>query len=159
MSDLKKDVMDNIVEIKNTISNKEEAEKVLSHVDKIIDAFSTQLLEVAKRQTKLEERTEEVFELLSNIEEEMVQSMMADFVAECPYCGEDVAEEIPEDGSDFECPNCHNIIELEMMFDTCGCGCEDCDDDCDCGDCHEGCDCDDCGCNCDDECNCDSEDK
>lgn len=139
MSDLKKEVMDNIVEIKNTISNKEEAEKVLTNIDKIIDAFSTQLLEIAKRQTKLEERTEEVFELLSNIEEEMVQSMMMDFTAECPYCGEDVAEAIPEDGSDFECPNCHNIIELEMMFDACGCGC-DCDD-CD-GDCHDDCDCD-----------------
>ena len=24
---------------------------------------------------------------------------------------------IPEDGEDFECPNCHNTIELEMMFD------------------------------------------
>lgn len=150
MSDLKKEVMDNIVEIKNTISNKEEAEKVLTHIDKIVDAFSTQLLEIARRQTKLEERTEEVFEVLSNIEEEMVQSMMADFVAECPYCGEDVAEAIPEDGGDFECPNCHNTIELEMMFDACGCGCDcdDCHDGCDCGD---DCDCDDCDCGCEDE--------
>lgn len=143
MSDLKKQVTEKITEIKDTISNKEEAAKVLESVSSIIDIFSEKLLDLTKRQTKLEERTEEVFELLSNIEEEMYQTMMEDFSAECPYCGEDVAESIPEDFSDFECPKCHNTIEMEMMFDGCGCDCDDC---------HDGCDCDDC--DCDDECDC-----
>lgn len=143
MSDFKKEVTDNILEIKETISNKAEADKVLENINKILDLFSTQLIEVTKRQIKLEEKTEEVFEMLSNIEEELVQNMVEDFNAECPYCGEDISYAIPEDGADFECPKCHNTIELEMMFDTCDCGCEDCDsDECDCCDCHGDCDCD-----------------
>lgn len=153
MADFKERVESKFAEIKKIASNEQEASKILACVTDIIDAFSDKLLEVSKRQIQLEERTEEVFEMLSNIEEELVQAMMADFKAECPYCGAEVSAEIPEDGSDFECPKCHNIIELEMMFDDCGCdcgcddcGCDDCDDcDCDCEDC-DCCDCDDCDC-------------
>lgn len=148
MADFQKRVESKLSEIRDLASNEQEASKILACVTDIIDAFSDKLLEVSKRQIQLEERTEEVFEMLSNIEEELVQAMMADFKAECPYCGAEVSAEIPEDGSDFECPKCHNIIELEMMFDDddcdcdCGCGCDDCDFDCD--DCD--CDCDDCDC-------------
>ena len=138
MSDFKKEILKNVTDIKNTITNKDEAEKVMISINNIIDVFSNQLLEVTKRQNKLEEKTEEVFELLSNIEEELVQNMMEDFSAECPYCGEDIAYAIPEDGSDFECPKCHNTIELEMMFDGCDCDCDDCH-----GGCHDDCDCED----------------
>ncbi len=129
MSDLKKQVTDKMKEIKKTVSNENELEAVMKSVYDIVDAFSNQLLEVSKRQIKLEEKTEEIFEMLSNIEEELIQGM-EDFVAECPYCGEDVSEVIPEDGSDFECPKCHNTIELEELFED--------DFDCggDCGGCH-----------------------
>lgn len=133
MSDLKKQVTDKMLEIKNTVSNEVELEKVMKSVYDIVDAFSNQLLEVSRRQMKLEEKTEEIFEMLSNIEEELIQGM-DDFSAECPYCGEDVTEVIPEDGSDFECPKCHNTIEVEELFeDACGCGgcdsCGGCQDD------------------------------
>lgn len=126
MSDLKKTVTDEIVDIQNTISDKNEAVEVMKSINRIIDAFSNALLEVSRRQTKLEERTEEIFDTLSNIEEEIIQGLGDDFEAECPYCGEEISYAIPEDGSDFECPKCHNTIELEMMFDDCGCGCHDC---------------------------------
>ena len=141
MSDFRKVVTEKVLEIKNTISNEKESEVVMGKIAEIIDAFSEQVLEVSRRQIKLEERTEEVFEVLSNIEEELVQGMEDDFEALCPYCGEDVEEVIPEDGSDFECPKCHNTIELEMMFDGCMGDCDcchgDCDDDCDCEHCDE----------------------
>ena len=131
MSNLKKIVSDKVVEIKNTVSDPLELAKIMGCISDIIDAFSNELLIISKRQLHLEEKTEEIFDLLSNIEEELVQNMMDDFVGECPYCGEDISYAIPEDGSDFECPKCHNTIELEMMFDD---GC-----DCDCGECHGGC--------------------
>ena len=128
MSDLKKQVTEKMQEIKATVSNTEELEKVMKSVYDIVDAFSNQLLEVSRRQIKLEEKTEEIFEMLSNIEEELIQGMN-DFVAECPYCGEDVADIIPDDASDFECPKCHNVIELEELFDeesSCGGNCGGC---------------------------------
>ena len=135
MSDLKK----NLNEIKNTISNEDEATKVMSIIMEIVEGFEDKLMEVEKRQTMLEEKTGEVMEMLSDIEEELVCAMNDEFEAECPYCGETIPFKIPEEGEDFECPKCHNVIELEMMFDDdcgCSCSCEDCD--------HEDCDCDDC---------------
>ena len=120
MSDLKNNVTDKMKEIKDAVSDKDELEKVLKSVYDIVDAFSSQLLEVSKRQIKLEEKTEEIFEMLSDIEEELVQTV-GEFVPECPYCGEDVSNLIPDDGTDFECPKCHNMIEVEMLFDE-GCG-------------------------------------
>ena len=135
MSNLKK----NLNEIKNTISNQDEATKVMSIIMEIVEGFEDKLMEVEKRQSMLEEKTGEIFEMLSDMEEELVSALNEEFEAECPYCGETIPFRIPEDGEDFECPKCHNVIELEMMFDDeCGCGCHDCDhDDCD------GCDCDD----------------
>ena len=128
MSDLKKQVTDKMMEIKNTVSDDTELELVMKSVYGIVDAFSNQLLEVSRRQIKLEEKTEEIFEMLSNIEEELISSM-DDFVAECPYCGADVTELIPDDGSDFECPKCHNTIEVDELFDEeegCGGNCGGC---------------------------------
>ena len=140
MSNLKK----NLNEIKNTISNQDEATKVMSIIMEIVEGFEDKLMEVEKRQSMLEEKTGEIFEMLSDMEEELVSALNEEFEAECPYCGETIPFRIPEDGEDFECPKCHNVIELEMMFDDeCGCGCHDCDhDDCDHDDC-DGCDCDD----------------
>lgn len=151
MSDLKKEVTDKVLEIKNTITDENEEKEVLKKVSEIIDIFSEKLLDITKRQNKLEERTEEVFEMLSNIEEELFQAMALGFNTNCPYCGEDIAEAIPGDGSEFECPHCHNIVELEMMLDEgCGCDCDECD-----GECDANCDCDECG----DDCNFDGDDE
>ena len=130
MSDLKKIVTDEVANVQNAISDGDEATEVMKSIHNIIDAFSNALLEVSRRQTKLEEKTEEIFETLSNIEEELVQGLADDFEAECPYCGEEISYAIPEDGSDFECPKCHKTIELEMMFYDCDCGCHDCHDRC-----------------------------
>lgn len=135
MSDLK----NNLNDIKNSISNPDEATKVLSIVMEIVEGFEDKLMEVEKRQAALEEKTAEIFEMLSDMEEELVSALNEEFEAECPYCGETIPFKIPEEGEDFECPNCHNTIELEMMVDdNCGCGCHDCD--------HDDCDCDDCDC-------------
>ena len=135
MSDIKK----NLEEIKNTISNKDESLKVMSIVMEIVEGFEDKMLEIEKRQSMLEERTAEIMDMLSDMEEELITALNDEFEAECPYCGETIPFKIPEEGEDFECPKCHNVIELEMMFDDdcdCGCSCDDCD--------HEACAFEDC---------------
>ena len=141
------EIKDKLNEVKNTISNQDEATKVMSIIMEITEGYEDKLMEIEKRQTMLEERTAEIIEMLKGLEEELEAALIEDFEAECPYCGETIPFQIPEEGKDFECPKCHNTIELEMMFDgcDCGCDCEDCNhDDCDC-------DCDDCDCDCEDE--------
>ena len=63
-----------VQEIESTISNKEESAKVLGLVTELIDMFATKVVEVKEGQMKLEEKVEDVFELLSNIEEEMIEN-------------------------------------------------------------------------------------
>ena len=142
------DIKNKLNEIKETISNPDEATKVLAIVMEIVEGLEDKFLEIEKRQAMLEEKTGEIFEMLSDMEEELISTLNNEFEAECPYCGETIPFKVPEEGEEFECPECHNVIELEMMFDNddecgCGCSCEDCDhEDCD----HDDCDCDDCNC-------------
>ena len=130
MADIKKDLNSKLKDIKNSISNEDEATKVMSIVLEIVEEFDHRINSIEQRQVALEEKTAEIYGMLEDMEEELVAAMNEEFEAECPYCGETIPFKIPEDGEDFECPNCHNTIELEMMFDDdCGCGCDDCHHD------------------------------
>lgn len=130
MADIKKDLNSKLKDIKNSISNEDEATKVMSIVLEIVEEFDDRINSIEQRQVALEEKTAEIYGMLEDMEEELVSAMNEEFEAECPYCGETIPFKIPEDGEDFECPNCHNTIELEMMFDDdCGCGYDDCHHD------------------------------
>ena len=101
----------------------------------IVEEMEDKVNQVEKRQLALEEKTTEIYDMLNDMEEELISSMNEEFEAECPYCGETIPFKIPEGEGDFECPNCHNVIELEMMFDNeeechgnCG-SCGGCDSD------------------------------
>jgi len=125
MSDIKK----KLDEVKEAVSNPDEATKVMSIIMEIVEEMEDKVNGVEKRQLALEEKTAEIYEMLQDMEEELVTAMNEDFEAECPYCGETIPFKIPEDGEDFECPNCHNVIELEMMFDedeNCSGSCSSC---------------------------------
>ncbi len=153
---MKEELVEKVNEIKEAIKDKDEATVVLNKVSEIINIFADKLLEVSERQNKLEEKVEDVFDVLSQIEEEMIENLNNEFEAECPYCGETIPFRIPEEGEEFECPKCGNIIEMELLFGDDEC----CDGDCESHHCH-GCghvdDCDDdCDCDCDD---CDGEDE
>ena len=119
--------------VKETISNPDEATKVMGIIMEIVEEMEDKVNGVEKRQLALEEKTVEIYEMLQDMEEELITAMNEDFEAECPYCGETIPFKLPEEGEDFECPNCHNVIELEMMFDEehgCHGSCSSC------GDCH-----------------------
>ena len=117
-----------VAEIESTISNKDEAAKALALVAEVINMFTDKMIEVSERQVKLEERVEEVFDMLSQIEEEMIENLNSEFEAECPYCGELIPFKMPKDDEEFECPKCGSVIELELLLG---------DDECDCGSCSD----------------------
>ena len=126
---MKDEVTAKINEIKGMISNKEESDKVVTAVSEIVGMFTDKLIEMSERQLKLEEKVEDVFDMLSQIEEEMIENLNNEFEAECPYCGETIPFVIPEEGEDFECPHCGNTIEMELLFDEEGCDCGSCGHD------------------------------
>lgn len=131
MSELKDKLTKEVSKIDKTISNPKEKQDVLKSIQNMISDFTEYVVNLTERQNELEEKFDDIYDILSDIEEELVENMDEDFQAECPYCGEIIPFELDEDGfHDFECPKCHNLIELEMMTD---------DDECGCGGCH-GCD-------------------
>jgi len=155
MSELKDKLTKEVSEIDKIISNPEEKAKVLSVIQEMIGDFTKHIVHLTERQNEMEERMDEVYNMLSDIEAELVACLAEDMHAECPYCGEIIPLEL-NDGefSDFECPKCHNVIEMEMMFE---------EHECDCGECgHDSFDDDDfedCGGNCGHCSGCSSEEE
>lgn len=144
MSELKDKLTKEVSEIDKTISNEDEKAKVLSIIQEMIGDFTKHIITLTERQNELDEKVTEIYDMLTDIEEELVEGLAEDMQAECPYCGEIIPLEF-KDGefADFECPKCHNLIEMEMMFDEHHCDCEDCE----CEDDLESCDgnCGHCG--------------
>ncbi len=151
MSEFKDKLTKEVTEIDQTISNPEEKTKVLGIIQEMIGDFTKHIITLTERQNEMEERVGEIYEMLSDIESELIENFTEDLQAECPYCGELIPLQLNDEGDipDFECPICHNMIEMEMILENhhCDCGCEDCED-CDDDDCEEfeGCDghCDHC---------------
>ncbi len=127
---MREEVVEKVNEIKKAISNESEATEVLKKVSEIITIYTDKLLEVSERQLKLEEKVEDIYDVLSQIEEEMIENFNNEFEAACPYCGEIIPFRIPEDGEEFSCPECGNVIELDVIFG-------DDEDDCCDGSCGE----------------------
>ena len=123
---MKDEITEKLSKIQETISNPEEANVVMKTIAEILGMFTDKLVEVSERQLKLEEKVEDIFDAISEIEEEMIENMEDEFEAECPYCGETIPFYIPEEGEEFECPHCGNIIEMELLFDDKECGCGGC---------------------------------
>lgn len=138
MSELKEKLTKEVSEIDHIISNPDEKSKVLNVIQEMIGDFTKHIVHLTERQKDMEDKMDEIYEMLSDIEEELISCLDEEIQAECPYCGELIPLNLKEeDFSDFECPNCHNMIEMERILEehVCGCGCEDCDD-CD-DDCEE----------------------
>ena len=134
MSEFKDKLTQKVSKIDKTISNPEEKAKVLNIIQEMIEDFTKHVVFLTERQDELEERVDEVYDVLSDIEAELLTTLTEDMQAECPYCGEIIPLEF-ENGEfvDFECPKCHNVIEMEMMLEghECDCGCnhDEFDDD------------------------------
>lgn len=134
MSELKEKLTEQVVKISESVSDEKERTVVLSAVKDMVQVFTEHIITLSEKQIELEKRVEEVFDVLSAIEEEMISGFGDDLQAECPYCGEMIPLILPdEDSEEMECPKCHNTIALEEMLeehDGC-CDCDDCDHDCD----------------------------
>ena len=132
MSDLKDKLVKEVNTINEAISDEKEKKVVMDAVQNLINVFTEHVVKLSERQSEAEARIEEILDTLSSIEDELIENFADDLQITCPYCGEEVPLKFPDDESaDFECPNCHNTIELEVMLDgktgscSCGCGCDD----------------------------------
>lgn len=136
MSKLSEEYLKIIKDIEKHISNEEEKKYVLNKVselsslyidliDRVTDISCTRLDEIEAYQDKLEAKVTKVKQTLDLIKKDIYEDEDYDFEIVCPYCNHefvaDVEEELKEE---IECPECHNIIELDWDGKDDGCdGC------------------------------------
>lgn len=140
MSELRDKVSKHVEKINDTISNVDEKSVVLGEIQEIVKDFTTYVVQLSARQNEIEEKLTDIFDILTNIEQDIFDGSADDLYGHCPYCGEEIPLTIKDgDFADIECPNCHNLIEMEMCYEDddemFGCGnggCESC-----CGGCED----------------------
>ncbi len=141
MSELEKKVTKKISEIDQAISNPEEKVKVMDMIQDLVKTFTKQVTKLNKHQDALDKKMADIYDMLWDIETELLDALGEDLEATCPYCGEMIPVPLENESmDDFECPACHHMVEFEEILDSfqCDCeschACEDCDGDCDCED-------------------------
>lgn len=108
----------------------------INELNKVMDISERRVNQVVENQRILEKKQMEIEAALSNMEKELfVGEEDYDFEIVCPYCNHEFVSDIGSDIKEVECPECHNIIELDWNADSeseCGghcCSCAGCGHD------------------------------
>ena len=136
-------------EIENAISNEKEkqfvktkmAELSISFVDiidRITKATDMKIKEMEKAQSAIEHKISNIETIVDNIEGDIYEDDEQDedyeFEVVCPYCNYEFSVDMDNiEKDEIECPECHNIIELDWSGDPeddhiggCNGGCSSC---------------------------------
>ena len=132
MSELNNHYQQIIKDLKENISNENEKNFVLNKfqelsmmfmdvIDKLTNLTESRMREIDNQQLEISERIQEIEGKVQNIENDVYvneEPEEYEFEIVCPYCNHEFVAEI-KDGlnDDIECPECHNIIELECNDD------------------------------------------
>ena len=125
MSKLSEEYLKILKDIDKNISNEDEKQYVFKKVselsalymdimDRITGVNSKRMEEIEKYQDEMEKKLDKVKGAVDLIKKDIYEDEDYDFEIICPYCNHefvaDVEEELKEE---IECPECHNIIELD----------------------------------------------
>lgn len=141
MSKLQEDFNAIIAKIEERITDEEELNFIkqqiadismlyMNELDKVMDISERRVNQVVENQRILEKKQLELETALNNMEKELfVGEEDYDFEIVCPYCNHEFVSDIGSDVKEVECPECHNIIELDWNQETeseCGGHCGSC---------------------------------
>ena len=122
-----------IKDIEKSISDEKEREIVLKKVselsfmymdviDRISNVNSERMDDIEKHQDKLDEKIGKVKDTVDLIKKDIYEDEDYDFEIVCPYCNHEFVADIEDElKEEIECPECHNIIELDWDEEE-GCG-------------------------------------
>lgn len=126
MSKLSEEYLKILKDIDKNISNEDEKQYVLKKVAELSSLYMDLVDRVSgfnlQRMDELERRLDKVKGTVDLIKKDIYEDEDYDFEIVCPYCNHefvaDVEDELKEE---IECPECHNIIELDWDGDDEGC--------------------------------------
>lgn len=114
-----------LTDIEEHISKEEEKRYVIRKVEEISSIYMELIDRITKlddeRIEKLEERQEKMINTISKLQEtvnliksDIYEDDSYDFEIVCPYCNHEFVADIESElKEEVECPECHNIIELD----------------------------------------------
>lgn len=113
-----------IAKIEEKITDPEELEFVkqqivdlsmiyMDEINKIMDLSEKRVNQVYENQRILEKKMAEIERGMSTIEKELFVEDEYDFEIVCPYCNHEFLTDINSAKKEVECPECHNLIELD----------------------------------------------
>lgn len=145
MSELQDKFKNIISNIENKIKDEEELNFIkeqianlsvlfLDQLDKVVDLTTNRMDEIAENQRQLNDKVSKIEKSMNNIEKDIYMDDSYDFEIVCPYCNHEfISDFSSEIKKEVECPECHNIIELDWNDEeehSCGGHCCDCDSEC-----------------------------
>lgn len=101
----------------------------IDELNKVIDFSEKKVEQVIKSQKVLEKKVSELEGIISSMEKELFVEDEYDFEITCPYCNYEFVTDINSDKTEIECPECHNLIELDWNHEEghdCGGQCGAC---------------------------------
>lgn len=105
-------------------------------LENVLDYTEQKVNELEEKHKKIENKMKQVESVVQDIEKDIYLEDNSDFEIVCPYCNHDFVIELDSLKEEVECPECHNVIELDWE------GEEDIENGCQgmCSHCHEECD-------------------
>ena len=86
----------------------------LDIVDRLTTIAEMRLGELEKKQLEIENKMSSVSDTVEEIENDIYDEGAFDFEIVCPYCNHEFVADIDlEEKAEIECPECHNLIELD----------------------------------------------
>ncbi len=103
----------------------------IDELNKIMDLSERRVNQVYENQKILEKKMSELEKGMDTIEKELFVEDEYDFEITCPYCNYEFIADINSNKKEVECPECHNLIELDWNAEE-----HDCEGHCgSCGGC------------------------
>ncbi len=90
---------------------------VIDEMDYILEFKQEEMQKIEETQNKLDERINQMQQVVDNIEKDIYAEDGFDFEIVCPYCNYEFIIDVDENKTEIECPECQNVIELDWSGD------------------------------------------
>ena len=101
-------------------------------IDKLTSITNARLNEIEESQREIDNKISKVQSVVNNIENDIyADDENCEFEIICPYCNYQFVTDIDSEiNEEVECPECHNVIELDWNEGECSHECSDCKSNC-----------------------------
>jgi len=86
----------------------------IDQLDKVVDLSQSRLDELIEHEKEITKKVVQLEQSVRNMEREFFVDESCDFEIVCPYCNYEFVSDFSQSlKEEVECPECHNIIELD----------------------------------------------